>query len=182
MQPIYVQLADGFEEIEALTVVDVLRRAKLQVITVSIGSTLQVTGSHQISVVADTLFKDVDFSVGSMIVLPGGMPGAKNLNEHAGLRTVILEYATKGKYLAAICATPLVLGSLGLLKGKKAVCYPGFESTLEGAQVTLDGCIVDHKIITARGVGAALTFALELVRILVGIEIAEKLKKEMLVE
>lgn len=182
MQSIYVHLAEGFEEIEALTVVDVLRRAKLPVVTVSIGSTLQVTGAHQISVVADRLFKDVDYSVGSMILLPGGMPGAKNLNEHAGLRSKIMEYSASGKYLAAICAAPLVLGSLGLLKGKKVVCYPGFESTLEGAHVTLDACMVDNQIITARGVGAALTFALELVKILVGIELAEKLKKEMLVE
>jgi protein deglycase len=182
MQTIFVHLADGFEEIEALTVVDVLRRANLPVVTVSIGSTLQVTGAHKISVVADHLFKEVDYSLGSMIILPGGMPGAKNLNEHTGLKSMIMEYSANGKYIAAICAAPLVLGGLGLLKGKNAVCYPGFESTLEGAHVTMDPCIIDHQIITARGVGAALTFALELVRLLIGEEPAGKLKMDMLIE
>ena len=182
MDQITIHLAEGFEEIEAVTIIDVLRRAGLNVITVSITGKHLVTGSHNIGIMADLLFEEVDYSMGTMIILPGGMPGAKNLNEHQGLRSQILEYYREGKFLAAICAAPLVLGNLGILKNKKAVCYPGFETYLAGADLGKMPLMTDGKIITGRGVGAALHFSLEIVKIKKGEEYAEQLRKALLVE
>lgn len=182
MNDLYIHLAEGFEEIEAVTIIDVLRRARLNVISVSVTGNMKVKGSHNIEMSADILFEDVDYTNGEMIILPGGMPGSKNLNEHEGLRLQIIDYQKNGKYLAAICAAPIVLGSLGVLKGKKAVCYPGYESHLTGAEVRSNPYIVDNNIITGRGVGAALQFSLEIVRILKGEESALQLKNAMLVE
>ncbi len=182
MDQILIHLAEGFEEIEAVTIIDVLRRAGLKVITVSITGSLLVKGSHQIEIKADLLYEDVNYSTGNMIILPGGMPGAKHLNEHEGLKSRILKYHETGKYLAAICAAPLVLGNLGLLNGKRAVCYPGFEVHLIGAEISGDPYMVDNKIITGRGVGAALQFSLEIVRILAGEERELQLRKALLVE
>jgi protein deglycase len=182
MDQITVHLADGFEEIEAVTIIDVLRRAGLNVVIVSITGNLLVTGSHQIGIKADMLFEEVDYNRGMMIILPGGMPGSKNLDMHEGLKIRIMEYNKKGKYLAAICAAPLVFGNLGILEGIKAVCYPGFEPYLKGADLLVNPFVVDGKVITARGVGAALKFALEIVRLLKGETLAEKLRCGMLVE
>ena len=182
MNNLYVHLADGFEEIEAVTIIDVLRRAGLKVITVSVTGNRLVKGSHNIEMNADYLFEDVDYENGEMIILPGGMPGSKNLNEHEGLKQQILEYQKNGKYLAAICAAPIVFGSLGILKGKRVVCYPGYETHLIGAEVKINPFLVDNNIITGRGVGAALKFSLEIVRILKGEESAIHLRKAMLVE
>ena len=182
MDQITVHLADGFEEIEAVTIVDVLRRAGLNVKTVSVTGKLQVTGSHQIEIRADLLFEQVDYSNGVLIILPGGMPGAKHLNEHPGLKSQILEYHRSGKFLAAICAAPMVLGNLGILKDKKAVCYPGFESYLAGAELSSNPFITDEKIITGRGVGAALEFSLEIVRILKGENSADHLRKMLVID
>ena len=159
-----------------------LRRAGLNVVTVSVTGNRQVKGAHNIEMKADFLFEEVDYSKGKMIILPGGMPGAKNLNEHEGLKSQIIEYHANEKYLAAICAAPLVLGNLGILNGKKAVCYPGFETYLRGAKVLDVPYIVDNNIITGRGIGAALQFSLEIVRILKGSVNAEQLRKAMLVE
>ena len=182
MKNLYIQLAEGFEETEAVTIIDVLRRAGLNVISVSITGNRMVKGSHNIEIKADILFEEVDFSTGEMIILPGGMPGSKNLNEHEGLKNQIIDYQKHGKYLAAICAAPIVFGNLGILKGKKVVCYPGYESHLVGAEVRSNPYIVDNNIITGRGVGAALQFSLEIVRILKGEESAIQLRKAMLVE
>ena len=182
MNNLYVHLAEGFEEIEAMTIIDVLRRAGLNVISVSVTGNRIVKGSHNIEMKADLLFDDVDFESGEMIILPGGMPGSKNLNEHAGLKQQIVEYQKSGKYLAAICAAPIVFGNLGILNGKRAVCYPGYEAHLTGADVQSNSYIVDSNIITGRGVGAALNFSLEIVRILAGEERALQLRKAMLVE
>ena len=182
MNNLYIHLAEGFEEIEAVTIIDVLRRAGLNVISVSVTGNRMVKGSHNIEMKADLLFDEVDFTSGEMIILPGGMPGSKNLNEHAGLKRQILEYQKSGKYLAAICAAPIVFGNLGILNGKRAVCYPGYEAHLTGADVQSNSYIVDNNIITGRGVGAALNFSLEIVRILVGEERALQLRKAMLVE
>jgi len=182
MDQITVHLADGFEEIEAVTIVDVLRRAGLNVKTVSVTGKLQVTGSHQIEIRADLLFEQVDYSNGVLIILPGGMPGAKHLNEHSGLKSQILEYHRSGKFLAAICAAPMVLGNLGILKDKKAVCYPGFESYLAGAELSSNPFITDEKIITGRGVGAALEFSLEIVRILKCENSADHLRKMLVID
>ena len=182
MDQITVHLAEGFEEIEAVTIIDVLRRAGLDICTVSVTGKHMVKGSHQIEMRADLLFEEVDYSKGMLIILPGGMPGAKHLYEHPGLKSKIIEYHNSGKFLAAICAAPMVLGNLGILKGKKAVCYPGFESYLIGSDLSTKPFVTDQNIITGRGVGAALKFSIELVRILKGEESAEHLRRILLVD
>ena len=168
MKKVTLFLADGFEEIEALGTVDILRRAGIPVTTVSITSDRNVTGAHNVTTVADTVFAEVDFSTTDVLVLPGGMPGAKNLNEHEGVKRKIKEYAEKGKVVAAICAAPMVLGGLGLLEGKKATCYPGFEPGLIGAKVTGEKVAVDKNIVTGKGPGLVFEFALELVETIAG--------------
>lgn len=181
MKKVAVHLAEGFEEIEAITIIDVLRRAGLNVIMVSITGQLAVNGAHDIPVVVDVLFEGVDYSEIDMIVLPGGMPGSKNLDEHEGLRTQIKIFAEQEKLLGAICAAPLVFGNIGLLQGKDAVCYPRFEKFLEGATLKKQLVVVDGNIVTGKGVGAALKFALKIVEKLVSKEKAEELGEAMLV-
>lgn len=180
MKKVFVFLANGFEEIEAISIIDVLRRGGLEVVTVSVGKESKVTGAHNIPVIADKLFEEVDFSGGSMLVLPGGMPGASNLNAHHELKSLIKEYNNKEKNIAAICAAPLVLGGLGLLKGKKATAYPGFESQLIGAQIMETAVVKDGNIITGRGPGFAADFALALVLELQGKEKADEVASAML--
>jgi protein deglycase len=182
MNQIFIHLAEGFEEIEAVTTIDVLRRALLNVVTVSVSGDRLVKGSHQIGLMADLLFEEVDYSLGNMIILPGGMPGTKNLNEHEGLKNQILNYYEDDKYLAAICAAPIVFGNLGILRSKKAVCYPGYENNLSGADIQSVPIITDGKIITGRGAGVALSFSFEIVRILKGEEQVSLLRKAMIVE
>lgn len=162
MKKIGVFLAEGFEEIEGLTVVDILRRAGLPVTTISITGQKEVYGSHQIGVLADTLYEEIDVSEYGGIVLPGGMPGTTNLGSHPGVDETIKSFAAEGKLVAAICAAPSVLGQAGLLKGKKAACYPGFEDKLEGADVVFEEVAEDGTIITSRGMGTAIPFALKL--------------------
>lgn len=181
MTKIAVHLAPGFEETEAISIIDVLRRAELDVTTVSITDQTVVTGGHQISIVADALFSDLDYSIIDAIVLPGGMPGAKNLDEHKGLQEKILQFNDEKKWLGAICAAPLVFGHLGILKGKKAVCYPGYEEELHGAEILKEPAFVSGNIITGRGVGVALQFGLKLVEQLGSKEKAAQLAKAMLV-
>ena len=179
MANVYVFTADGFEEIEGLTVVDLMRRAGAQVKMVSISDGLAVKGSHGIEIKADTFFDDVDFSQADLLVLPGGMPGTLYLGEHEGLTGLLQDFAAKGKRVAAICAAPSVLGGLGLLKGKRAVCYPGFEDKLTGAQVEMEEVVTDGCITTSRGLGTAIPFALELISLLFGPEKAEEIKKSV---
>lgn len=179
---IAVHLADGFEEIEAISIIDVLRRAGLSVVTVSVTGKLEVNGAHQIKVLADKLFESVDYSDVYMIVLPGGMPGASNLNAHEGLRQKIKTFFAEEKQLAAICAAPLVFGNLGILTGKQAVCYPGFESHLKGADILQVPVVESGNIITGRGPGVAIQFALKIVEKLVSVEKAELLAGQMLVK
>ena len=179
---IAVHLADGFEEIEAISIIDVLRRAGLSVVTVSVTGKLEVNGAHQIKVLADVLFENVDYSRIYMIVLPGGMPGASNLNAHEGLRQQIKIFVAEDKQLAAICAAPLVFGNLGILEGKQAVCYPGFESNLKGADILQVPVVESGNIITGRGPGVAIQFALKIVEKLVSAEKAEILAGQMLVK
>ena len=181
MKTIAVHLAEGFEEIEAISIIDVLRRAAFEVVIVSVTGTLGVIGSHQIKVTADRLFDDVDYSEIDMIVLPGGMPGAKNLNNHAGLRKQILDFNKNGKLLGAICAAPLVLGQLGLLNGKNATCFPGFEKYLEGAKITGAATETAGNIITGKGAGVAIKFALKIVEELKGKNTADELADRMVV-
>ncbi len=162
MKKIGVFLAEGFEEIEGLTVVDILRRAGIPVATISISGQKEVHGSHQIGVLADVLFEESDFSTYGGIVLPGGMPGTTALGSHPGVDGIIKSFAAEGKLVAAICAAPSVLGRAGLLKGKKAACYPGFEEQLTGAEVVYEDVAEDGNIITSRGMGTAIPFALKL--------------------
>ena len=178
---IYVHLADGFEEIEAITVTDVLRRAGAEVCTVSVSDKLEVKGTHEIEVKADIPFDQADYESCEMIVLPGGMPGAATLEKCDDLRRLILRFAEENKPIAAICAAPMVLGKLGLLKGKKATCYPGFEQYLEGADCT--GAMVekDGNVITGKGPGAAMEFALAVVELLQGKDKVAELKEAMIV-
>ncbi len=179
---IAVHLAEGFEETEAISIIDVLRRAGLAVKVVSVTGKKEVTGSHQIRISADALFEEVDYSAVDMIVLPGGKQGAKNLNAHSGLREKILEFNQKGKLLGAICAAPLVFGNLGILEGKKATCFPGFEAELKGAELTGEPVEKDGPIITGKGVGVALHFALKIVATIKGEKAAGDLAEKMLVQ
>ena len=167
MKKVIVFLAEGFEEIEAISIIDVLRRAEVSVTTVSISKEKEVKGAHNVPVVADKLFDDVDFASYDMIVLPGGMPGAKNLQEHEGVKKQV-EVFEKDKHVGAICAAPMVLGGMGLLKGKRATCYPGFEAELIGATITNEEVTVDGNIITGKGPAFAMKFALQLVETLAG--------------
>ena len=167
MKKVFIFLATGFEETEAVATIDILLRGELEAVTVSITGNNLVKGAHGISVYADKLFEEIDFNEGIMLVLPGGMPGASNLNVHENLKKHISEYVETGKYVAAICAAPLVLGELGILKGKKATCYPGYESHLKEA-ILCDGLVQDGKIITAKGPGFVFDFALKIVAELQG--------------
>lgn len=179
---IAVHLASGFEEIEAISIIDVLRRADLNVLVISVTGSLEVTGAHQIKVAADKLFEDVNYNEVSMIVLPGGMPGAANLDGHKGLKAQIAKFNNENKPLAAICAAPLVYGNLGILEGKQVVCYPGFEKYLKGAEILNDPVAESGNVITGRGPGAAVQFALKLVEKLVSAEKAKTIASQMLVK
>lgn len=175
---VYVFLAPGFEEIEALATVDVLRRANVDVQTVGVGNR-QITGSHGIAVVADTDTGSFQPGLAEGVVLPGGMPGAANLEASSAVKDCVLRCAEKNRLVAAICAAPFVLGHLGLLKGRKATCYPGFEKELTGAQVEKRPVCVDGNIVTGNGPGAAIAFALELVAFLKGSDTADGIQKSM---
>lgn len=180
MKKVALFLANGFEEIEALATVDILRRAQIPVETISISKEKNVTGAHGISVVADKIFQEADFSGVEVLVLPGGMPGAKNLNEHEKLKRLITEFNSTGKLITAICAAPMVLGGLGLLNNKKATCYPGFETELIGATVTDENVEVDGNIITGKGPGLAFDFALQLVEQIAGLKTRQEAQKGLL--
>ena len=179
MKIILVHLATGFEEMEAIVPVDIWRRAGFQVFTVSITGNKIVTGSHNISIVADQLFEEADYDNANMIFLPGGMPGASNLDAHKGLQKKIIEFSQKDKYLTAICAAPLVLGHNNLLKGKKATCFPGYEDELFGAMVTGNTVEIDGNIITARGAGVAFEFAMKVVEKFKGRDFTMQLAAKM---
>mgnify|MGYP000760777725 FL=1 len=179
MKKAYVFLADGFEEIEGLTVVDIMRRAKIDVETISITGQKQINGAHKIIVEADRLFEETDFSDGDMLVLPGGMPGTLNLAGNETLAALIRSYDDQGKKLAAICAAPSILGVMGILKDKNAVCFPGFEEKLAGANVLDVPAVTDKNVTTGRGMGAATDFALELIRVLQGEDKAKEMAEKI---
>jgi len=180
MKEAFIFLARGFEETEAIVTMDVIRRGGINLTSVSISNMYFAEGAHDIIVEVDSLFSETDFSNGSILILPGGMPGAVNLNNHTGLKNLLKEYADQGKKIAAICAAPLVLGGLGLLQGKKATAYPGFESTLTGAEYTKANVVIDGNIITARGPGFALDFGLAIVSQLAGQEKAKEVAEGLL--
>ena len=168
-------LAEGFEEVEALTVVDLLRRADIVCDMVSLRGTEEVTGSHGITVRADKAFGGADFSAYDGIILPGGMPGTKHLAESAELEVLLKEFHADGKLTAAICAAPSVLAKAGLLAGKTAVSYPSWEEKLTGAVIGEGPVARDGSVVTSRGVGTAIPFALALVEYYLGSERAAEL-------
>ena len=177
---IIVLLANGFEEIEALTPVDMLRRAGLTVKTVSIGERT-VLGSHGIPVIADMTYDEFDLSTDvELVIIPGGMPGSLNLDGSEFVDKIIAKANNDGARLAAICAAPLVLGRRGLLNGKRATCYPGFEKELSGATPTGEAVVTDGLITTARGMGVALEFSKELISLMLDKEKADQLSAQIM--
>ncbi|MBQ9085745.1 MAG: DJ-1/PfpI family protein [Clostridia bacterium] len=178
---IYLFLAEGFEEIEALCPLDLMRRAGLSVATVGIGG-ISVTGAHGITVQADIADMDYKDSIPELIVLPGGMPGTLNLSHSPVVKSAIECAVAADSYIAAICAAPSILGEMGLLKGKEAICFPGFEDRLTGATISSSRVVQDGKIITAAGMGVALEFGLSLVALFCGAERAEELRHAVLAD
>ncbi len=164
MKTSYVFLADGFEEVEAMTSIDVMRRAGMPVVTVSINEDLEVTGAHGVIVLADSLYSDNDYRDAEWLVLPGGMPGATNLASHEPLTALLREHAARAGKVGAICASPaVVLAPLGLLDGRQAVCYPGMESAAGGMTWGTSPVAVDGPVVTGNGPAAAAAFALAMV-------------------
>lgn len=181
MKKVYVPLAKGFEEIEAITVIDVLRRAGFEVITFSIDEDIFIKGSHDIVLKADSFINEIDADKADAIILPGGMPGSANLDNSMELKKLLRVIHSNGKLVGAICAAPFVLGKMGLLKGIRATCYPGFEKFLDGALISNDKVVFDRNIITGKGVGAALEFSLKIVEIMIGKDQAISLGSKMVV-
>lgn len=181
MAKVYVFLANGFEDVEALIPVDVLRRGGVEVITVSItGDSQVVETAHNVQIMADAMIEDCDFSDADLLFLPGGMPGASNLYEHKGVRQAVLTQVKAGKKVAAICAAPaVVLAQLGVLDGKRATCYPGFEKLLTRTEYTADLVTVDGNITTAEGPAAAFPLAYELLSQLVSKEVSAQIAEGM---
>jgi 4-methyl-5(b-hydroxyethyl)-thiazole monophosphate biosynthesis len=177
---ILIPLAPGFEEIEAVTIIDVLRRAGLDVQVVGL-TPGPVLGAHGITVDTDGSIDDVDAAELAMLVLPGGLPGATNLRDDARVLALVRELAASGRYVSAICAAPIVLGAAGVLQGRAATCYPGFEGELTGATPSTERVVKAGNVITSRGPGTALEFALALVAELAGADAAQGLREGMLV-
>ena len=176
---IAVFFANGYEEIEALTVVDLTRRAGIETWMVSITEEIAVTGSHAITVSMDKTLAEVDFEQVDMIVLPGGMPGTINLEACEPLMEKVKEFDKAGKYISAICAAPTVFGHLGLLNGKKACCYPSMEDGLVGAEVTYEPTAMADHILTSRGMGTAIDFGLQIIARFQGQDAAEDMAKKI---
>lgn len=181
MAKAYVFFADGLEEVEALTQVDVLRRAGVNTVTVSIMDKKLIQGAHDIQIMADILF-DESLHDADMIILPGGLVGTDNLMKHEGLRNLINEYNTHNKYLAAICAAPGVFGINNLLVGRKAICYPGHEANLHGATIIDANVVEDGNFITSKGAGTSFDFALALVTKLCGKEVSDSVRRGLMYE
>lgn len=174
MKTVLIFLAEGFEEIEAVTTIDLLRRAGLSVQTVAVGNSLEVAGAHHIPVIADKHISDIDAKQADAMVLPGGLPGVTNLNNSQALLKILQEAHEQGKLLAAICAAPSILGGLGLLSGKPATCYPSFEEKLGAYIPTSDKVVVTEGVITACAAGVTIPFALAIITALLGQEKADE--------
>ena len=179
---IHLFLATGFEEIEALATLDVLRRCNLEVSTVSITGTRLIHGAHGIPIMADTLLGKSEIDNSECLILPGGMPGARNLCACDSLRRALQQHNKKGTLIAAICAAPMVLGELGILQGKNATCYPGFEEYLKGAVCVKDLAVKDGNIITAKGPGATWDFAFKIAEHFVPVQRIKQLKSDLLLK
>lgn len=175
---VYVFLADGFEIIEALAPVDMLRRAKIDVKTVGVSSEI-VTSSCGVGVKCDMTIDEFDVYDVEAVVLPGGMPGTLNLENSSAVQKVIDNANNTNAFICAICAAPSILGHKGLLSGKKAVCFPGFENSLEGCEQCREYVVTDGKFITAKGAGVCIDFGLEIVKQLRGGELANEIRKSI---
>lgn len=180
MKKVTIHLAKGFEETEAITVIDLLRRAKLDVTTVSVTGDLAVESARGIKVIADKLFEEIDYEAIDMIVLPGGMPGTTNLDNHIELKKRVIEFDLDEKWIGAICAAPIIIGKLGLLEDKEAVCYPGFEDKLFNAKISEKTTVVAGNIITSKGLGSAIEFSLAIIENLLNKETADKIAKDII--
>ena len=178
---IYEFLADGFEEVEALTPYDMLLRAGADIKTVSLNRGKTVIGAHGVRIEADITL-DEAVQAPDAVVLPGGMPGAKNLRESETVCRIVKETAARGGVIGAICAAPFILGELGLLEGKSAICYPGFEKCLHGAKISDKRVVSDGNTVTAAGMGVALEFGLEIVSALLGKEASDKIRKGVMAD
>ena len=175
---IYALMAEGFEEIEALAVVDILRRAEIEIELVSISESRYVKGAHGIEVSADKLITEIQEY--DMIFLPGGYPGYINLESCTGVINVLHDCIKSNKYISAICAAPSILGKQGILENKKACCFPGFENDLIGADVCFDEVVVSENIITSRGAGTAHKLAFKIIELFKSKDVADKLASAMI--
>ena len=175
MAKVYAFVADGMEEVECLAVCDVLKRAGVEVVLVSIMGSKEITGSHGFKITADVMLAEIT-AAAAVLFLPGGMPGTLNLTNHEGLCAMLKAHAAAGKRLAAICAAPSVLGVLGLAKGHKVTCFPGWEAKMEGAECTGEPVVTDGLISTGRGMGCSIDLGLELVKLLVDEKTSADLK------
>lgn len=180
MAKVYEFMANGTEEIEALTVIDVLRRGGVDAQMVSVTGSEYIETTHGITIKCDTTIEEANLSDADFLLLPGGLPGATNLLEHNGVREALLRHSAAGKWIGAICAAPMVLGDLGLLRGKKATCYPGFEKYMDGAEYTAELYTVDDKIITGCGPAATLPYSYAILEMLTDKATTEGLKEGMM--
>ncbi len=180
MKEVFIFMANGTEEIEALTVVDLLRRAGLSIRTVSVNNAEYITGSHGITIKTDMGIDAVKWESACMLVLPGGMPGTNKLMDCETLCEKLKEFAESEKYVAAICAAPSILGVNGLLEGKKATCYPGFEEKLLGAEYVEAPVVKDGNIITSRGLGTAIEFAAAIISVVADEETADSILEKII--
>lgn len=179
MKKIGMMVAAGYEEVEMLTVVDLLRRAGMTCDIISVTRKKELTSSHNVTVLADLLFEEADFDSYDALVIPGGMPGTNNLAAHEGVCEQLKGANAAGKLIGAICAAPTVFGRLGLLEGKKAICYPGMEDQLTGASVTVESAVRDGNVITSRGMGTAIDFGLAIVAYFDGEKAAAQLAEKI---
>ncbi len=174
---IYLFLAEGFEEIEAVTPIDVFRRAGMEVTTVSVTGSNLVGGAHGIIIQADSLFENTEFKGDFILFLPGGMPGTANLGKHAGLTKLLKKHSDRNQPVAAICAAPSIPGQLGMLRDKEAICYPGYEKFLYGASLSTADIVKSGSFYTAKAAGVALKFALKIVKDFEGQEKADEIAR-----
>lgn len=182
MKKVFIALADGFEESELILPLDILRRAQVCVVLMSVSDSLTVVGAHGLSILAETTISEAFVQDGDMLFLPGGMPGALNLSNNTLLAEVIRDYYSSGKYLVAICAAPMVFGEMHLLSGRKVTCYPGFEDKLHGAEVVTEPVAIDGPFITACGPGAAAALGAKMVEVLSDKKTAQLIMRQMLFE
>lgn len=173
-------MAKGFEEIEAISIIDVLRRGEMEVDIISIAGKIDVEGAHGIIVSTDKTFYTVDYSEYDILILPGGMPGTENLFKNEDLCNLLIDFNNKGKIIGAICAAPSILGQLGILEGKTATCYPGWEDKLIGCEVSDHDIVVSHNVITGKGPGVAIKYALEILKLSKDLAYVEELRKQMI--